>query len=75
MRTAEEKEISVKRYLNGETLIKIASKMGTYDDVVTRKSFKEKEERYKVDNTFYEWAIVRKEDNQFMSEITKNGIW
>ena len=36
MRTAEEKEIAVKRYLNGETLIKIASEMGTYDDVVRR---------------------------------------
>ena len=38
-------------------------------DEVTRRSFKEKEERYKVDNMFYEWAIVRKEDNQFMGEI------
>ena len=35
----------------------------------TRRSFKEKEERYKVDDSFYEWAIVRKEDNQFMGEI------
>ena len=38
-------------------------------DEITRKFFKEKEERYKVDNSFYEWAIVRKEDNQFMGEI------
>ena len=38
-------------------------------DEVTRRSFKEKEEQYKVDNMFYEWAIVRKEDNQFMGEI------
>lgn len=35
----------------------------------TRRSFKEKEERYKVDDSFYEWAIIRKEDNQFMGEI------
>lgn len=39
------------------------------NDEVTRRSFKEKEERYKIDNSFYEWAIVRKEDNQFMGEI------
>lgn len=39
------------------------------NDEVTRRSFKEKEERYKVDNMFYEWAIVRKDDNQFMGEI------
>ena len=38
-------------------------------DEVTKRSFKEKEERYKIDNSFYEWAIVRKEDNQFMGEI------
>ena len=38
-------------------------------DETTKRSFKEKEERYKVDNMFYEWAIVRKEDNQFMGEI------
>jgi len=38
-------------------------------DETTRRSFKEKEEQYKVDNMFYEWAIVRKEDNQFMGEI------
>ena len=38
-------------------------------DETTRRSFKEKEERYKKDNFFYEWAIVRKEDNQFMGEI------
>ena len=39
------------------------------NDEVTRRSFKEKEERYKVDNTFYEWAIINKETNQFMGEI------
>lgn len=39
------------------------------NDQVTKRSFKEKEDRYKVDNSFYEWAIVRKEDNQFMGEI------
>ncbi len=39
------------------------------NDEVTRRSFKEKEEKYKVDNSYYEWAIVRKEDNQFMGEI------
>ena len=38
-------------------------------DETTRRSFKEKEEQYKVDNSFYEWAIIRKEDNQFMGEI------
>ncbi len=38
-------------------------------DETTRRSFKEKEEQYKIDNAFYEWAIVRKEDNQFMGEI------
>ena len=38
-------------------------------DEVTKHSFKEKVERYKIDNSFYEWAIVRKEDNQFMGEI------
>ena len=38
-------------------------------DETTRRSFKEKEEQYKIDNMFYEWAIVRKEDNQFMGEI------
>lgn len=38
-------------------------------DEVTKRSFKEKAERYKTDNSFYEWAIVRKEDNQFMGEI------
>ena len=38
-------------------------------DETKRRSFKEKEERYKVDNMFYEWAIERKEDNQFMGEI------
>ena len=38
-------------------------------DEVTRRSFKEKEERYKIDPSYYEWAIVRKEDNQFMGEI------
>ena len=38
-------------------------------DEVTKRSFKEKEERYKIDNSFYEWAIVRKEDEQFMGEI------
>ena len=31
---------------------------------------KKKEKQYKVDDSFYEWAIVRKEDNQFMGEIT-----
>ena len=39
------------------------------NDEVTRRSFKRKEERYKIDPSFYEWAIVRKEDNQFMGEI------
>lgn len=39
------------------------------NDEVTRRSFKEKEERYKVDDSYYEWAIVRKEDKQFMGEI------
>ena len=39
------------------------------NDQVTKRSFKEKEEQYKVDNMFYEWAVVRKEDNQFMGEI------
>jgi ribosomal-protein-alanine N-acetyltransferase len=39
------------------------------NDEVTKRSFKEKEERYKIDNMFYEWAIIRKEDNQFMGEI------
>lgn len=39
------------------------------NDGVTKKSFKEKEEQYLVDPTFYEWAIVRKKDNQFMGEI------
>ena len=38
-------------------------------DEITRRSFKEKEERYKKDNSFYEWAIVRKEDKKFMGEI------
>ena len=38
-------------------------------DKTTRRSFKKKEEQYKVDDSFYEWAIVRKEDNQFMGEI------
>ena len=38
-------------------------------DETTRRSFKEKEEQYKIDNMFYEWAIVRKDDNQFMGEI------
>ena len=38
-------------------------------NVIIPLSFKEKEEQYKGDNMFYEWAIVRKEDNQFMGEI------
>ncbi|MEE3343166.1 MAG: GNAT family N-acetyltransferase [Bacilli bacterium] len=38
-------------------------------DETTRRSFKEKEEQYKVDDMFYEWAIIRKKDNQFMGEI------
>lgn len=38
-------------------------------DETTRRSFKEKVEQYKADDSFYEWAIVRKEDNQFMGEI------
>lgn len=39
------------------------------NDGVTKRSFKEKEDQYLIDPTFYEWAIVRKEDNQFMGEI------
>lgn len=39
------------------------------NDQVTKKSFIEKANLYLVDSTFYEWAIVRKEDNQFMGEI------
>ena len=39
------------------------------NDQVTKRSFTEKANRYLVDPSFYEWAIVRKEDNQFMGEI------
>ena len=39
------------------------------NDQVTKRFFKEKVEQYEMDNSFYEWAIVRKEDNQFMGEI------
>lgn len=39
------------------------------NDQVTKRSFNEKANRYLLDPSFYEWAIVRKEDNQFMGEI------
>lgn len=39
------------------------------NDQVTKKSFIEKANQYIVDSSFYEWAIVRKKDNQFMGEI------
>lgn len=39
------------------------------NDQVTKRSFAEKAEQYLIDPTFYEWAIIRKEDNQFMGEI------
>ena len=39
------------------------------NDQVTKRSFTEKANRYLVDPSFYEWAIIRKEDNQFMGEI------
>lgn len=39
------------------------------NDNVTRKSFIEKVEQYKVDPSFYEWAIINKETNTFMGEI------
>ena len=39
------------------------------NDKVTKKSFIEKEEQYKKDDSFYEWAIINKETNTFMGEI------
>lgn len=39
------------------------------NDQVTKKSFIEKENQYKIDNKFYEWAIINKDTQEFMGEI------
>lgn len=54
--------IVIKNYVDYKDLISI--KMSKL-----LKGVKEKEEKYKIDKSYYQWAIVRKDDNQFMGEI------